>query len=101
MEKKNFNQEVEEIKKVVDEVAQKKERSRFLLESETELAVRFSKAKRLLGDRPYDSQISTMIAEFKEYQSEGYAYDEALIAVSYTHLRAHETDSYLVCRLLL
>src|SRR5665647_3722154 len=25
----------------------------------------------------------------------------ALRAVSYTHLRAHETDSYLVCRLLL
>src|SRR5665647_3852570 len=25
----------------------------------------------------------------------------AHIAVSYTHLRAHETDSYLVCRLLL
>src|SRR5665647_3922247 len=25
----------------------------------------------------------------------------ALKAVSYTHLRAHETDSYLVCRLLL
>ena len=24
-----------------------------------------------------------------------------LISVSYTHLRAHETDSYLVCRLLL
>src|SRR5665647_3753922 len=24
-----------------------------------------------------------------------------MIAVSYTHLRAHETDSYLVCRLLL
>src|SRR5680860_399951 len=24
-----------------------------------------------------------------------------LMAVSYTHLRAHETDSYLVCRLLL
>ena len=24
-----------------------------------------------------------------------------LNAVSYTHLRAHETDSYLVCRLLL
>ena len=23
------------------------------------------------------------------------------ITVSYTHLRAHETDSYLVCRLLL
>ena len=25
----------------------------------------------------------------------------AFLAVSYTHLRAHETDSYLVCRLLL
>src|SRR5680860_1776957 len=24
-----------------------------------------------------------------------------ILAVSYTHLRAHETDSYLVCRLLL
>ena len=24
-----------------------------------------------------------------------------LTSVSYTHLRAHETDSYLVCRLLL
>src|SRR5680860_979592 len=24
-----------------------------------------------------------------------------LVPVSYTHLRAHETDSYLVCRLLL
>ena len=30
-----------------------------------------------------------------------YNYAEAIIAVSYTHLRAHETDSYLVCRLLL
>src|SRR5665647_928978 len=27
--------------------------------------------------------------------------DIIAIAVSYTHLRAHETDSYLVCRLLL
>ena len=24
-----------------------------------------------------------------------------IVPVSYTHLRAHETDSYLVCRLLL
>ena len=33
----------------------------------------------------------------------GYIYvaQIALGAVSYTHLRAHETDSYLVCRLLL
>src|SRR5665647_3780324 len=28
-------------------------------------------------------------------------FGDCLVAVSYTHLRAHETDSYLVCRLLL
>ena len=27
--------------------------------------------------------------------------NQGIKAVSYTHLRAHETDSYLVCRLLL
>ena len=27
--------------------------------------------------------------------------EDRYVAVSYTHLRAHETDSYLVCRLLL
>src|SRR5665647_3953200 len=27
--------------------------------------------------------------------------DATCVPVSYTHLRAHETDSYLVCRLLL
>src|SRR5665647_3773731 len=42
------------------------------------------------------------------YEARGPSGIEALIktvqyikAVSYTHLRAHETDSYLVCRLLL
>src|SRR5665647_2359758 len=30
-----------------------------------------------------------------------FVYGHTHIAVSYTHLRAHETDSYLVCRLLL
>src|SRR5665647_2106120 len=29
-----------------------------------------------------------------------YAVERILESVSYTHLRAHETDSYLVCRLL-
>src|SRR5665647_3859088 len=28
-------------------------------------------------------------------------FDNNIVPVSYTHLRAHETDSYLVCRLLL
>src|SRR5665647_898528 len=27
--------------------------------------------------------------------------EDGILPVSYTHLRAHETDSYLVCRLLL
>src|SRR5664279_4877863 len=31
----------------------------------------------------------------------GVTTEEGVKAVSYTHLRAHETDSYLVCRLLL
>src|SRR5664279_6317136 len=31
----------------------------------------------------------------------GIVTDRSMIPVSYTHLRAHETDSYLVCRLLL
>ena len=29
------------------------------------------------------------------------AFDESKMAVSYTHLRAHETPEHLVCRLLL
>ena len=33
--------------------------------------------------------------------SEGLVLQDAGLSVSYTHLRAHETDSYLVCRLLL
>ena len=43
-----------------------------------------------------------------EYEAQALACTEKLSrklavcnAVSYTHLRAHETDSYLVCRLLL
>src|SRR5665647_3652711 len=34
-------------------------------------------------------------------QSNGFGPRRVREAVSYTHLRAHETDSYLVCRLLL
>ena len=35
------------------------------------------------------------------FTGDGCAISQASAAVSYTHLRAHETDSYLVCRLLL
>ena len=40
--------------------------------------------------------METKIASATDYESDEYA-----SSVSYTHLRAHETDSYLVCRLLL
>src|SRR5665647_1363002 len=36
-----------------------------------------------------------------DHPSDPATYDITIGAVSYTHLRAHETDSYLVCRLLL
>src|SRR5664279_5901319 len=36
-----------------------------------------------------------------DFLSQGENDPARLEAVSYTHLRAHETDSYLVCRLLL
>src|SRR5665647_2921592 len=38
---------------------------------------------------------SVRLFSLKQHLGKGY------VPVSYTHLRAHETDSYLVCRLLL
>ena len=37
----------------------------------------------------------------KEIEKNKKDYENIIESVSYTHLRAHETDSYLVCRLLL
>ena len=37
----------------------------------------------------------------KQLQNSWFTTEDGIISVSYTHLRAHETDSYLVCRLLL
>ena len=37
----------------------------------------------------------------KEHSASIDGYKHNIVSVSYTHLRAHETDSYLVCRLLL
>ena len=36
-----------------------------------------------------------------DMEARGWDQLDFVVAVSYTHLRAHETDSYLVCRLLL
>ena len=46
------------------------------------------------GDR-FDASIP-IVNEFKKINAPKY-----LMSVSYTHLRAHETSTYLVCRLLL
>src|SRR5665647_1842203 len=43
-------------------------------------------------DEVYAAHIATLCGEHETL---------ATLPVSYTHLRAHETDSYLVCRLLL
>ena len=48
------------------------------------------------------ANFATTAADGKTYQVDYYNLDVIIsVAVSYTHLRAHETDSYLVCRLLL
>ena len=62
----------------------------------------------------YDNCLADMmegtlkICEAVRYSVQGFELEEfmhgiyhCIDAVSYTHLRAHETDSYLVCRLLL
>src|SRR5665647_3881221 len=47
-----------------------------------------------LGPQLYDPHLEQAELELRVRQT-------LQTAVSYTHLRAHETDSYLVCRLLL
>src|SRR5664279_4400983 len=55
-------------------------------------------------DRSFINQvlIDESVIGWKEFEYEVMRdkNDTCIIAVSYTHLRAHETDSYLVCRLL-
>src|SRR5665647_780914 len=53
-----------------------------------------------IGDAGHDT-IQTVVLEHGPVASELFSEEESGVAVSYTHLRAHETDSYLVCRLLL
>ena len=55
-----------------------------------------------LGGEDFDNVlIDHLVSEFKKEQNFDLTQDSSAIPVSYTHLRAHETDSYLVCRLLL
>ena len=46
-------------------------------------------------------EFKTVILRFRDLVTENNVTIARHKAVSYTHLRAHETDSYLVCRLLL
>src|SRR5665647_1620 len=53
------------------------------------------------GGRPIRGPSSSSIASTFRGGCGEHAAARSLRSVSYTHLRAHETDSYLVCRLLL
>ena len=54
---------------------------------------KFNHSKKKYMDILYRQKILLLISQKKIFRTFG--------SVSYTHLRAHETDSYLVCRLLL
>ena len=47
------------------------------------------------------AKLQQIVEDYKKAHNGASVYAPTFIAVSYTHLRAHETDSYLVCRLLL
>src|SRR5680860_301930 len=68
----------------------------------------FRQCQNLWDDRPdvlpltFHPTLGQAAAELLGCDAVRLWHDQALYkAVSYTHLRAHETDSYLVCRLLL
>src|SRR5665647_2466918 len=48
-----------------------------------------------------DELAQTIAERCREWRHAPREAGQSLSPVSYTHLRAHETDSYLVCRLLL
>src|SRR5664279_5354197 len=54
--------------------------------------------KRMLSEIKDRARTEPDRERFAKYEAQ---YEQYLTPVSYTHLRAHETDSYLVCRLLL
>ena len=53
-----------------------------------------------LYDKVFEGEVNCFTLE-KLYEIFNLKHPAGYKAVSYTHLRAHETDSYLVCRLLL
>ena len=55
----------------------------------------------LIGRSPTYTELGILSAMWNEHCSYKSSKKWLRTPVSYTHLRAHETDSYLVCRLLL
>ena len=56
----------------------------------------------LLVEGKYDAARLSNIVDGTILTTDGFrVFKDGALPVSYTHLRAHETDSYLVCRLLL
>ena len=81
----------------------------ILIEDEAEYSVSYSDViKDVMGAVFYDQASTDSFSDTVENRLKQIPYNKRsmetllnVIAVSYTHLRAHETDSYLVCRLLL
>lgn len=96
MEIKKFDQEVKDLRNSVDEAVSDEKKRQSLLDNETLLALIFSKGLRLIDKRPYDYQIATMIAKFKDYRSSnyGYSFDEALTATM-LHTVKWDSDAHI------
>src|SRR5680860_1696649 len=57
--------------------------------------------ERIQSFKEFSSIISRTNVNVITFNCSPKPFNKYIIPVSYTHLRAHETDSYLVCRLLL
>src|SRR5665647_3872579 len=53
------------------------------------------------SSKPFVEPFFTLDIPAQRFPGYVFGYKDTIEPVSYTHLRAHETDSYLVCRLLL
>ena len=90
-----------EISELKDEYFTKAE---YYLKSEEEMLKIFSQLKQSINNTKYIADRCNVDFDFKTYHLPEYTVPDGFTtkeAVSYTHLRAHETSLHLVCRLLL
>ena len=88
---RHFNWSTYMIKSLINELLHDQKRFGVPEQGQLRLSPSEREVELIPGNRAY------LLSLTASYIKESYA----LMPVSYTHLRAHETDSYLVCRLLL